>query len=274
MNLNRISELAAPEAGNDATTKEYVDDKVSGYMSNHLRMEPESLKLRKELNVNNKAIVNVPEPVNPGDAATKGYVDSRTQAQTITENTAPVIIPILIDTALNKKEARIKITSIELNITVNDLRQIVLIFYHPYIKQIEKVLFTRITSSALDLTLTVKHSERIERILINGLVVVLRNYDSVNNGGRTTILNPPAEETLRTRILQEEVNRALVTRQWGAYDSRTIFPIAGLTRCSVNGRYVSSYWDSVTYPPENLAGYTPCDTTPRSERPEANDDTR
>ena len=78
MNNNKIINLGSPTSNTDASTKKYVDDKVSAIpspdLSDYLEKDG-SVAMTGNLNMGNNTIFNLRTPTVSGHAATKKYVD-------------------------------------------------------------------------------------------------------------------------------------------------------------------------------------------------------
>lgn len=74
MQSHKITNVATPTANADATTKSYVDTKVSTSVATKLDISGGVMS--GAINMNGKRVYNLPNPSNISDSATKGYVDN------------------------------------------------------------------------------------------------------------------------------------------------------------------------------------------------------
>ena len=175
-------------------------------------------------------IVQLATPTSNDEAATKEYVDAiDTKIDNIPSvidtkiNTLPIVIPITVSISVPRKQAYIYVTGINLNIILDDSRQVVVVFnYHPFVKQIEKeVTGGRGVINKLRLIITVHHTQQIGEINLHGIIAVMRGYttDSINNGGKLTTAPLPGETQTRAALTAARNERVMLVRQWRAYDS-------------------------------------------------------
>lgn len=86
----RITSLAAPSAGTDAATKQYVDNVVSGLTPTESYLPLSGGTMTGTLDMGSNRITSLSNPSNTADAATKGYVDTQVSSITpgISQSTA------------------------------------------------------------------------------------------------------------------------------------------------------------------------------------------
>jgi hypothetical protein len=259
-NLNvsgrRIQNVGVPTENTDAATKGYVDSR-SQQMTTGWTVLTDEIKSLKAINMDNYGITNLGEPSAAQDAATKYYVDHSLRTFDVTNQilqVVPRIIPIAIDRTINRKHALVLVSDIELNVNTG---QVVLIFnYHPYVKQIEKVL----ANAKLTITITLEHTAQIGRFILGGIVMI---QETVNSGGTVSDQPSEAETRIRRELQQLEDNRALLSRQWAAMDT---------VRVPVTQHGGTRDWDQERYPREQLGGYNPASGgIPTGPRPVSGD---
>ena len=88
MNNNSIINLKDPTAQSHGANKKYVDDEIAKIPSqpqNVLKLDG-SKAMTGDLDMNNNSIINLKDPNNDNEAATKKYVDSKFKGYDITEN--------------------------------------------------------------------------------------------------------------------------------------------------------------------------------------------
>lgn len=73
MNGQKITNLPAPTANNDAVRKSYVDSQITGLSSSYLRLDGTN-SLTSTMNAGGFRITNIGTPTQPSDAATRQYV--------------------------------------------------------------------------------------------------------------------------------------------------------------------------------------------------------
>ena len=84
MNNKKITHLQTPTNNTDATTKKYVDDRISNQDFSSFFKKDRSITMTSDLNIGGHKIINLEDPTSDSDAATKKYVDGnlhQTQVQ-------------------------------------------------------------------------------------------------------------------------------------------------------------------------------------------------
>ena len=75
MNNKKIINLITPTNNSDATTKKYVDDRISNQDFSSFFKKDGSISMTSDLNIGGHKIINLEDPTSDSDAASKKYVD-------------------------------------------------------------------------------------------------------------------------------------------------------------------------------------------------------
>ncbi len=174
MTSNKITGLPDPVDNSDATNKNYVDTCIDTRIDthrSHFTYGTDSLDLVKNINMNNKSITGLADPIDNTDAVNMNHLNE----------CLPIYMPFNITKTINKTSGTFLIKDISLARAVNNLNQIVVLTQpNNYIKSISREV-KNYRSLTIDISVGSGGVINIGSITIVGVVVILpSNYTPIN----------------------------------------------------------------------------------------------